>query len=227
MVEAGVNLVSLGMFSWSWLEPQPGDYRFERLDEVIAVLHDAGIRIDLATPTAAPPAWFFREHPQARVLDRSLTPLGPGSRGMACPASPEYRRACREITRRLAERYGNHPALSLWHVHNEYGLPVNESFSPAAIAAFREWLKNRYGTLDELNRAWGTAFWGQAIGDWDEVHGPHPSPSVMNPSLELDWRRFSSDLILECYVQERDVLRELSPGVPITTNFHCCPYVDQ
>lgn len=227
MAEAGVNLVSLGMFSWANIEPRRGEYNFEWLDEVIDVLHEAGIRVDLATPTAAPPAWFFREFPEARVIDRSLTPLGPGSRGMACPASPAYRQACLDITRKLAERYGDHPALALWHVHNEYGLPVNESFSQDAQEAFRRWTKDRYGTLDEVNRAWGTAFWGQTFGVWEDILPPMPSPSVINPSLELDWRRFSSDLILECYIAERDLLREFTPDIPITTNFHSCPYVDQ
>lgn len=227
MAEAGVNLVSLGMFSWANIEPRRGEYNFEWLDEVIDVLHEVGIRVDLATPTAAPPAWFFREFPEARVIDRSLTPLGPGSRGMACPASPAYRQACLDITRKLAERYGDHPALALWHVHNEYGLPVNESFSQDAQEAFRRWTKDRYGTLDEVNRAWGTAFWGQTFGVWEDILPPMPSPSVINPSLELDWRRFSSDLILECYIAERDLLREFTPDIPITTNFHSCPYVDQ
>lgn len=227
MAAAGVNLISVGMFSWANIEPRRGEYDFAWLDEIFEIMHSAGIRIDLATPTAAPPAWFFRENPSARVIDRRLMPLGAGSRGMACPASRDYRAACLDITRRLAERYGNHPALAMWHVHNEYGAPVNESFSDNAQEAFRCWSQLRYGSVEALNKAWGTAFWGQTIGEWADVSGPLPSPSVINPSMELDWRRFNSDLLLECYLAERDLLRKMTPGIPITTNFHSCDYVDQ
>ena len=228
MQDAGINLVSIGMFSWASLEPRRGEYRWEWLDEVFEILHGHGIRIDLGTPTAAPPAWFFREQPQARVVDRQGRALGPGSRGMACPSSPAYRDAATTITRALAERYGDHPALALWHVHNEYGAPVGESFSLHAQDAFREWVARRYGSLEAVNDAWGTAFWGQVLGEWADVHAPLPTPSVQNPSLELDWRRFSSEQILECFRAERDVLRELTPHVPVTTNFmaHTCPNID-
>src|SRR5690625_7611986 len=102
-------------------------------------LHEAGIRVYLGTPTAAPPSWFFRTYPEARVVDREQRALGPGSRGMACPSSPAYREACERITRMLGERYGSHPAIAMWHVHNEYGAPVGESFSAAAQEHFRRW----------------------------------------------------------------------------------------
>ena len=228
MQEAGVTMVSIGMFSWASIEPRRGEFHWEWLDEVFALLHEAGIKVDLGTPTAAPPAWFFREHPEARVVDRDGRALGPGSRGMACPSSPAYRLAATGITRALAERYGDHPALALWHVHNEYGAPVGESFSRFAQDAFRDWALRRHGSLDAVNAAWGTAFWGQTFGVPEEIHAPLPTPSMQNPSLELDWRRFSSEQILECFRAERDVLRELTPHVPVTTNFmaHTCPNID-
>lgn len=228
MREAGVNLVSIGMFSWASLEPRRGEYHWEWLDEVFELLHGNGIRIDLGTPTAAPPAWFFREEHQARVVDREGHALGPGSRGMACPSAPAYREAATGITRALAERYGDHPALALWHVHNEYGAPVGESFSHFAQEAFRDWVTLRYGSLEAVNEAWGTAFWGQVFGQWEDVHAPLPTPSMQNPSLELDWRRFSSEQILDCFRAERDVLHELTPNIPVTTNFmaHTCPSID-
>ncbi|MGY5764701.1 beta-galactosidase [Brachybacterium sp. DNPG3] len=228
MQEAGVNLVSIGMFSWASLEPRRGEFRWEWLDEVVETLHAHGIRIDLGTPTAAPPAWFFREHPEARVVDRAGNALGPGSRGMACPSAPAYREAATGIARRLAERYGDHPALALWHVHNEYGAPVGESFSPFAQEAFRAWALARHGGLEGVNEAWGTRFWGQVFGEEADIHAPLPTPSMQNPSLELDWRRFSSEQILECFRAERDVLREIAPHVPVTTNVmaHTCPNID-
>ena len=228
MQEAGVTMVSIGMFSWASIEPRRGEFHWEWLDEVFALLHEAGIKVDLGTPTAAPPAWFFREHPEARVVDRDGRALGPGSRGMACPSSPAYRLAATGITRALAERYGDHPALALWHVHNEYGAPVGESFSRFAQDAFRDWALRRHGSLDAVNAAWGTAFWGQTFGVPEEIHAPLPTPSMQNPSLELDWRRFSSEQILECFRAERDVLHELTPHVPVTTNFmaHTCPNID-
>lgn len=228
MREAGVNMVSIGMWSWAKLEPREGEFDTEWLDELLDLLHEAGIRAALATPTAAPPAWFFRTYPEARVVDRDQRALGPGSRGMACPSSPAYRAACERITRMLGERFGSHPAVAMWHVHNEYGAPVGESFSAAAHEHFRHWVEGSYGALEAVNEAWGTAFWGQTLGTWEEVLPPVPTPSVANPSRELDWRRFSNQAILECYLAERDILHELSPDIPVTTNFmaHTCPNMD-
>ena len=148
MAEAGVNLVRIGIFSWAMLEPREGEFDFGWLDRLVEMLHAAGLRIDLATPTASPPAWFFHAHPVARVLTRDGAALGFGSRGMASPASAEYRRLAVRIASELASRYGSHPALALWHVHNEYGTPVSEDYSPASSAAFRRWLHERYETLE-------------------------------------------------------------------------------
>ena len=228
MHEAGVNLVSIGIFSWALLEPREGEYDFAWLDRLVALLHDGGIRIDLGTPTASPPAWFFHTYPDACVVTRDGTVLGFGSRGMASPSSLAYRRASTGIARQLAHRYGRHPALALWHVHNEYGAPVSECYSPASSAAFRAWLRNRYDTLDSLNDAWGTAFWGQRYGAWEHISAPAVAPSVVNPAQRLDFARYTSDALLECFIAERDAIRAESPGLPITTNFMAtnCPSVD-
>jgi beta-galactosidase len=228
MQEAGVNLVSVGIFSWGLLEPREGEFDFGWLDRVLDLLHDAGIRVDLGTPTASPPAWFFHAHPDARVVTRDGTTLGFGSRGMASPSSPDYRRASVAITRELARRYGSHPAVVLWHVHNEYGTPVSECYSDHSARAFREWLQRRYGTLDALNSAWGTAFWGQHYGEWEHVSPPSTAPSVVNPTQRLDFARFTSDALLACFVAERDVIHAEAPGIPVTTNFMAgsCQSVD-
>jgi beta-galactosidase len=119
MREAGVNLVSVGIFSWALLEPREGEYDFSFLDEVLDLLVGAGIDVDLGTPTTVPPAWFWKAYPHARPVTRDGLPLGFGSRGIVSPSSPEYRRAAAAIAERLAERYAHHPAVVMWHVHNE------------------------------------------------------------------------------------------------------------
>jgi len=227
MREAGVTMVSVGIFSWALLEPKEGVYEFAWLDRLLDLLHDHGIRVDLGTPTASPPAWFFATYPHARVVTRDGTTLGFGSRGMAGPSSPEYRRAAVGITTELARRYGRHPAVALWHVHNEYGAPVSDDYSPASAAAFRTWLQARYGTLDALNDAWGTAFWGQWYGDWSHVGVPAVAASVVNPAQRLDFARFTDHALRECFVAERDAIRAYS-DVPVTTNFMAgaCPSTD-
>ncbi len=227
MREAGVNLVSIGIFSWALLEPQEGTYDFSLLDEIIDRLHAADIDVDLATPTASPPAWFCRAYPHARAVTRDGTPLAFGSRGIVSPSSPEYRRASTAIAAKLAERYAQHPAVVLWHVHNEYGAPITESYDEYSVAAFRLWLQRRYSSLDELNAAWGTNFWGQRYGAWDEIDAPHRSGTASNPAHRLDFHRFSSAALLECFTAERDAIRAHAPQ-PITTNFMAgmCPSVD-
>ena len=219
MQQAGINLVSVGIFSWALLEPREGEYDFGLLDDIIGLLHEAGIDVDLATPTAAPPAWFWKKYPDSRPVTRDGITLGNGSRGLVSPSSPDYRRAAAAITEQLARRYANHPALVLWHVHNEYGAPISDSYDDHSVAAFRVWLRKRYGTLEVLNELWGTTFWGQVYGEWDEIDAPRQSASVSNQAQRLDFHRFTSDALLECYIGERDVIRRFTPDIPVTTNF--------
>jgi len=218
MREAGVTFATVGVFSWALVEPREGQYELGWLDRLVDLLHTHGIRVVLGTPTAVPPAWFYRAHPDARVVTRDGVPLGFGSRGMVSPSAPAYREAARRIASVLAERYGAHPALALWHVHNEYGVPVAEDYSEHALHAFRDWLRARYGSLDALNAAWGTTFWGQRYGEWDEVGLPAAAASVVNPAQRLDFARFSDHQLRACFVAERDAIREHS-DVPVTTNF--------
>ncbi|RSN97844.1 beta-galactosidase [Streptomyces sp. WAC 05379] len=220
MREAGVTMVSVGIFSWALLEPSEGSYDFSLLDRVLDLLHGHGIAADLATPTAAPPAWFFRAHPEALPVDKDGRGLSYGSRQTFCPSSPAYRQAALRMAGELARRYADHPALAMWHVHNEYGCHNAECYCDESAAAFRRWLRRRYADdLDALNDAWGTRFWSQWYYDWDEILPPRPTGAVPNPTQQLDWRRFSSDELLSLYEAERRVLLEAAPEIPATTNF--------
>ncbi|MFJ5708533.1 beta-galactosidase [Streptomyces sp. NPDC093105] len=219
MREAGVTMVSVGIFSWALLEPEPGRYDFGWLDRVLDLLHAHGIRVDLGTPTVAPPAWFYRAHPEALPVTADGVRHTYGSRGAICHSSPAYREAAARITTELARRYAGHPALALWHVHNEYGVPVSACYCDGCAAHFRRWLDGTYGSVEAVNEAWGTAFWGQRYGTYEEILPPRTTPTVGNPAQQLDYRRFADATIRENFRTERDILHELSPGVPVTTNF--------
>jgi beta-galactosidase len=216
MRRAGVNLVSVGVFAWSRLEPRPGEFEFGWLDRVLDLLHDAGVRVALATPTASPPPWFSVLHPDALPVTAEGVRLLHGSRDTYCAAAPAYRAAARRIASALAARYATHPALALWHVHNEYGTTCH---CDHAAAAFRTWLRRRYRTLDALNDAWTTAFWSQHYAIWAHVQPPRATRYLPNPTHVLDFRRFWSDELLAAFVEQRDLLRAAAPDVPITTNF--------
>jgi beta-galactosidase len=219
MNRAGVTLVTVGVFAWAQLEPAAGRYTFDWLDEVVDLLGEHDIKVDLATATASPPPWFSHAYPQTLPVDANGRRLSYGSRQAYCPSSPIYRDAAVRLAGRLAERYGRHPALALWHVGNEYGCEVPHCFCDVSAAAFRSWLRRRYDDdLDTLNAAWGTAFWSQRYTDWEQIIPPRATPAFGNPTQALDFRRFSSDELLDCYRAERDALRRITPDIPITTN---------
>ncbi|MET9594342.1 beta-galactosidase [Streptomyces sp. NPDC006516] len=219
MREAGVGLVSLAIFSWAQLEPREGEFDFGWLDEVLDRLHAGGIRVALATATASPPPWLTRTHPEILPELADGTVLHQGSRQSYAVSSPVFRDYAVRMTRRMAERYGEHPALALWHVDNELGCHVPHDHSDAAAEAFRGWLENRYGTIAGLNAAWGTAFWSQRYDSFEEILPPRASPTFVNPTQRLDFARFSSDEQLVHYRALCEVLREVTPHVPTTTNF--------
>jgi beta-galactosidase len=219
MRQAGVNLVSLGIFSWSRLEPKQGNFDFDWLDRIMDLLHGGGVRVDLATATASPPPWLSHAHPEMLPMLADGVRLSHGARQHYCPSSPIYRKAAGRVVEALATRYASHPALAMWHVGNEFGCHVPACYCDVSAKAFRVWLQERYGDLDGLNRAWGTDFWSQRYSDWDEILPPRRTPTWPNPTQQLDFMRFSSDELLVCYELERAILTERSPGVPVTTNF--------
>jgi beta-galactosidase len=219
MREAGVTMVSVGIFSWALLEPSPGRYDFGWLDRLLDLLHEHGIRVDLGTPTVVPPVWFYRAHPEALPVTAEGVRYEFGSRAAICHSNADYRSAAAAITTKLAERYGDHPALAMWHVHNEYGVPVSACYCESCAAHFRRWLATTYGTVDAVNEAWGTAFWGQRYGGFEDINPPRLTPAAVNPGQALDYKRFADATMRENFRMERDILHRLSPGVPVTTNF--------
>ncbi|MER7790465.1 beta-galactosidase [Streptomyces sp. NPDC097640] len=219
MRQAGVNVVSVAIFSWARIQPARDRWDFEWLDEVMDLLHAGGIGVDLATATASPPPWLTTAHPEILPVTASGETLSPGARQHWRPTSPVFREHALRLVTRMAERYADHPALVAWHVSNELGCHNIYDYSDDAARAFRDWLRARYETLDALNHAWGTAFWSQRYSDWDQILPPRLAASHPNPTQQLDFKRFSSDALKEYLRAERDILRELTPGTPVTTNF--------
>jgi beta-galactosidase len=219
MRRAGVNSVNLGVFSWGLLETADGEYDWGWLDRVMALCAENGIGVNLATPTAAPPMWLVTKHPEIMSVDDRGVRTAPGARLGWSPSSAVFRSHAVRFVRVLAERYGSHPALRMWHVSNELGNENDRCYSDETGAAWRVWLEAKFGDIGALNAAWGTAFWGHRYTTFEQVQPPRFARSGHNPSLVLDFERFSSDALLAHYKAERTVLREVTPDIPITTNF--------
>lgn len=221
MKEAKVNLVTLAVFAWANIEISEGNFRFDWLDDIINLLHENGIGVDLATATASPPAWLTTNHPEILPVTQDGVRLSHGGRQGYCVSSPIYKEKATELALALAKRYASHPAIKMWHVNNEYGCHNALCFCDTSALSWRRWLQNRYESIDELNSAWGTHFWSQAYRDWDQINPPRQTPegTYPNPTMMLDYRRFTNDEILELYKAERDAIRSVDSDHPITTNF--------
>jgi len=209
---AGVNALSVGIFSWTSYEPDEGRFTFDWLDETMDRMAAAGRRVILATPSAARPAWLARRYPEVRRVDKNGLREPYAGRHNHCWSSPVYRDKVRTINTKLAERYRAHPALGMWHVSNELS---GDCHCELCHAWFRRWLEERYQTLDALNDAWWTSFWSHDYRSWEDVE---PRDGAVD-TLAVDWRRFNTDQVIDFLRWEMAPLRELTPGVPCTTNF--------
>lgn len=215
MQKAGVNVVSLGVFSWSQLEPEEGLYTFDWMERAFDLLGKAGIHVALATPTSAPPRWMTLRYPQVLATGEDGQKLPHGERQRFAPLNPTWRDFVRRMNTELAKRFGQRENLVLWHVSNEY---VSRDWGEEMVQGFRRWLRERYGDLDTLNQQWWSAFWSHRFTDWKQIIPPAPRCNRIPEGLILDWKRWQSQAMLDFFKFEVSILREITPDVPVTNN---------
>ena len=219
---AGINTVSLGIFAWSAIEPEKDRFEFEWLDEVIDRLWKNGIYVDLATPSGARPQWLAQEYPSVLRTGADGRRAFFGHRHNHCYTSPDYRERVRIIDTKLAQRYGSHPAVIMWHISNEFG---GECHCELCQEEFRSWLKKKYGTLDRLNHAWWTGFWSHTYTDWSQLRSPSWLGETSIHALDLDWQRFVTDRTIDFMKWEISAVKSVCPDIPVTANLmglYCC-----
>ena len=216
---ANWNIATLPVFGWAHLNPSESVYTFAWLDRVVEHLTGAGVDLCLATATASTPAWVDQQYPDVLTVDEQGRKRPHGNRHAFCPNSPSYRRLAGSLVREIATRYGNHPGLRLWHVNNEYGGSwPNYCYCERCAQGFRSYLERRYGSLSRLNEAWSTAFWGHTYSSFSQIDPPFSHGEGSIQMLKIDWRRFQSSSYLSCFEHEAAILRQITPGVPVTTN---------
>ena len=216
----GISFVRIGEFAWSRLEPSRDAFDFGWLDRAMDVLHAAGLKIVLGTPTATPPKWLMDAHPDIAPVDREGRPRGFGSRRHYSFSSTVYWEESRRIVEVIAKRYGQHPGLVGWQTDNEYGCHETVlSWGPQDLAAFQGWLRRRYQTTDQLNESWGNVFWSMEVGDFSQVSLPNLTVTEANPAARLDFWRFQSDQVAAYDRMQCDIIRAHSPGRFVTHNF--------
>ncbi|WP_278601087.1 beta-galactosidase, partial [Clostridium tertium] len=216
MKKAHCNVMSIGIFSWAALEPEEGVFNFEWLDKVINTLYENGINTILATPSGARPAWLSQKYPEVlRVAENRVRNLH-GFRHNHCYTSPIYREKTAILNGKLAERYANNPAVIMWHISNEYG---GECHCELCQEEFRKWLKEKYKTLDNLNKKWWTTFWSHTFTSWDQIESPSPIGENQVHALNLDWKRFVTDRTIDFMRHEIDTVKKYNSSIPATTNF--------
>jgi beta-galactosidase len=220
MREIGIRVVRVGEFAWSRLEPEPGEYRFSWLERILDLAESKGLSIVLGTPTSAPPKWLVDQMPDMVAVDANGQRKGFGSRRHYCFSHLGYRKECERIVTKLAQTFGQHPAVIAWQTDNEFGChDTTLSYSDADRTAFRAWLRNRYPSIDQLNQAWGNVFWSMEYRSFDEIELPNLTVTDPNPAHELDYRRFSSDEVDSFNRLQVDLIRRYSPGRSVLHNF--------
>ena len=212
---AGINTLSVGIFAWAALEPREGEYHFEWLDEVMDLMAANGMKAVLATPSGARPMWMAEKYPEVLRVNRMRQRELFGGRHNHCLSSPVYREKVKRINTLLAQRYKDHPALGMWHISNELG---GECHCPLCQQAFRDWLKERYGTIENLNAQWWNGFWSHAYPSFDAVESPSPIGEMGSHGLNLAWRRFTTAQFCSFYEAEIEPLKRITPDVKCTTN---------
>lgn len=215
MKKAHVNCVSLGIFAWANLEPQEGVYCFDWLETIINNLYKNGIYTILATPSGAKPLWMSEKYPEIRRVSKTLHRDLSGQRHNHCYTSPVYREKVREMDTRLAQRFASHPGVIMWHISNEFG---GTCYCPLCQEAFRNWLREKYGTLENLNHAWWTNFWSHTYTDWDQIHAPVPNGETEVHGLTIDWKRFTTYQTLDFMSEEIRAVKAVNPDLPVTAN---------
>lgn len=215
--KAGINLVTLPVFAWAKIEPREGEYHFEWLDKILKKLWENKIYVIMATPTTAQPAWLSKNYPEVLPVDIAGRKRTHGMRVFFCVNSEKYRERAAAIATEMAERYHTYPGLVGWHVANEYG---TYCYCENCQKQFRIWLEKRYGTIDNLNDKWNTAFWGRIVYDFDEIMLPTElnDDYRFNPAIQLDYMRFVTDSTIECYLNEADILKKYTPDLPVFSN---------
>lgn len=215
MKKAHINTVTVNVFSWPMLEPKEGEYHFEWLDEVFEKVHQMGGRIILATPSGGRPQWMSEKYEEVNRVDEFNRRHHHGFRHNHCYSSKIYRQKVKEIDEKLSQRYGKHPALLMWHISNEFS---GECYCDQCAQNWRKWVKNKYKTLDALNEAWWSNFWGGTYTNWSQVVPPSPLGETKSHSMDLDWKRFNTEMTIDFFNWEVEAVRKYS-DVPVTTNF--------
>jgi beta-galactosidase len=219
MAEAGVNVVRIGEFTWGLCEPAEGKYDFGWLRRVMDRLGKAGIQVVLATPTAAPPIWLTKKHPEILPIDERGLVKHEGTRRAVCLNSDIFWSHSKKIVESMAHALGKHPQLIAWQIDNGLGGNFTEaSFNADTRRDWHGWLEAKYETVEKLNQLMGLRHWGQVVSNWNEVPMPMSAPTVHNPALVLDWCRFCSDTIVQFVKMQADLLHEITPNCPVTTN---------
>ncbi len=212
MRETGVEIVRVAEHAWSRLEPRRGQYDFGWLREAVEVLAAEGLKVVLATPTASPPTWLFNRHPSMVPQDKNGLRWYPGSTRHVCLNNRPYRRYVRRIVRECGRSLGGVKAVAAWQIDTYLGAHGGgRCYCDDCEQAFREWLRGRYGTIDRLNKLWGTAAWSQEFGDWHLICAPRRTPASPHPSLVLDYERFLSATVRDFIREQREIIEHYEP----------------